>query len=233
MKRIAIHQPLLFPWLGLLHKWASADLFVIHDDCQFKYKEWQNRFAVLCEGRRKVLTASFKKGDKWKPINEVMLRPTAELARKLGHWYRNAPYQFELRQFVSLLDSDEERPLVAVAWRSMQLLAGMLLVTTPVTWVGSLGLTSGLLRNDKVLAICEAAGATHYLSGTGAKKYNDQSMYDTARIELEYQQFERKPYPQYGAGSFVPGLSAVDAILNIGPEKTARLIHSQVPNGIQ
>ena len=233
MKRVAIHQPLLFPWLGLFHKWASADLLVIHEDCQFKYKEWQNRFAVLCDGKRQILTASFLKGDKWKPINEVTLRGTADLAHKLRSYYRTTLHQYELDAICEVLESGDERPLLGVALQSMILIAAFLKVSVPTVTVGDMSLEPGLLRNDKVIAICQATGTTNYLSGTGARKYNDDQRYKDLGIELEYQRFECQPYHQRAVDEFVPGLSAVDAILHIGSEAASRLVHEQVPNGVR
>ncbi len=40
---LAAHQPQYLPWLGYLHKIASADVFLTLDDVQYKKNEWQNR----------------------------------------------------------------------------------------------------------------------------------------------------------------------------------------------
>ena len=40
---LAAHQPQYLPWLGYLHKIASADVFLILDDVQYKKNKWQNR----------------------------------------------------------------------------------------------------------------------------------------------------------------------------------------------
>src|SRR5918912_1436497 len=48
--RVAIHQPHYLPWLGLLHRMAAADLFVLLDHVQFERGNYQNRTQVRING---------------------------------------------------------------------------------------------------------------------------------------------------------------------------------------
>ena len=71
-----------------------------------------------------------------------------------------------------------------------------------------------------VLNLCLELGATQYLSGVGAKSYLDEAAFREAGVEIIY----RAPalpasYPQLHAGKgFMNDLSAIDTILNCGPE---------------
>jgi hypothetical protein len=78
--------------------------------------------------------------------------------------------------------------------------------------------------------ICKKLGADTYLSGVGARAYQDDSLFRHAGIEVVYQKFTVRPYPQLH-GDFIPNLSALDYLLNctvgdepvFGPDKTAVL----------
>jgi hypothetical protein len=43
-------------------------------------------------------------------------------------------------------------------------------------------------------------------------------------VELQYQNFTPPPYPQIGTKEFVPGLSVLDALFNLGFDGTAALL---------
>ena len=48
----------------------------------------------------------------------------------------------------------------------------------------------------------------------------DIAVFDSAEIRVEFQQFECPRYPQHWSGAdgqFVPGLSALDLLVNCGP----------------
>ena len=63
-----------------------------------------------------------------------------------------------------------------------------------------------------------------YLSGAGGKKYQDETLFQDAGIDIRYSEFIGKPYAQNGA-EFVAGLSILDSIFNIGVEETRNAIH--------
>jgi len=44
----------------------------------------------------------------------------------------------------------------------------------------------------------------------------DDAQYSEAGIDLIYQNFQHPVYPQIGTHNFVPGLSIIDALMNIG-----------------
>nr|WP_233710768.1 WbqC family protein [Natronococcus pandeyae] len=72
---------------------------------------------------------------------------------------------------------------------------------------------------------CEELGADRYLSGDGARSYNDRSQFEAAGVSLEYQSFDHPRYEQRFDG-FVPNLSVVDALMNVGPDGTFDLLRS-------
>jgi len=62
-------------------------------------------------------------------------------------------------------------------------------------------------------------GAETYVSGAGAKAYNDPQIFNNANVNLQYSAFEHPVYRQE-FGEFIPGLSILDVLFNEGLEKT-------------
>ena len=84
----------------------------------------------------------------------------------------------------------------------------------PILVASKLGLTA-TEKNERLVEICERVGATTYLSGRGARSYNDESLFRSHGISLEYSRFNAVTYPQLH-GDFVPNLSMLDALFACG-----------------
>jgi hypothetical protein len=78
--------------------------------------------------------------------------------------------------------------------------------------------------NDLLIEILKKVGATKYVCGDGASGYQDELSFKQNIINLEYNNFRSKPYPQKSSPNFIPGLSIIDALMNVGAEGTKQLI---------
>jgi hypothetical protein len=70
-------------------------------------------------------------------------------------------------------------------------------------------------RNERLLNLCRHFGATRYLSGDAAQSYLDVDAFDYAGIEVVWHKYRHPEYPQLH-GEFVPYLSALDLMFNVG-----------------
>jgi len=77
-------------------------------------------------------------------------------------------------------------------------------------------------RSERVLDLLHACNSTRYYCARGAFSYMyEDKIFPVPDIEVLFQDFQQQPYPQRGSPNvFVPYLSVLDALLNIGPEKT-------------
>ena len=71
-------------------------------------------------------------------------------------------------------------------------------------------------------------GADGYLSGSGGRKYQDESKFAAAGLALYYNDYVPVPYPQTAPG-FEPGLSVLDALFNVGWSGVADLVNEERP----
>jgi hypothetical protein len=87
---------------------------------------------------------------------------------------------------------------------------------------------SGLSRSPRALDVLRWCEADVYLSPRGSFGYmKSDGLFPVVGITALFQDFQPKPYTQAGfSGEFVPYLSVLDALLNVGPESTLQLIRS-------
>jgi len=79
-------------------------------------------------------------------------------------------------------------------------------------------------RSDHLLAICQAVGASDYLSPMGSHDYmEDDGVFAAAGFPVRFQGFVEVAYPQ-GRAPFVPYMAFVDALMNLGWSGLAQLI---------
>lgn len=65
---------------------------------------------------------------------------------------------------------------------------------------------------------------TTYLSAFGSFEYMKQDNYDYKKYPVLFQHYKPKPYKQIHSKEFIPYLSILDALFNIGAEATLQLI---------
>ena len=223
---IAIHQPNYLPWLGYFHKIARAERFIFLDRAQFAKGSYTNRVQIGRDGAARWLT---------QPIRQRLGQPIADVEFADPAWpgkhldalrgaYAGAPAFSEI--WPALNDIYALCPATDLAAANAHLivaLAGRLEIAT--AFVVESALETGDSRgDDRLIALIDAcaSGAT-YLSGEGGQKYQDPAKFAAAGIELVYTDFTHPIYDQCGA-PFVPGLSLVDVLFNLGWEQTSRLI---------
>jgi hypothetical protein len=87
----------------------------------------------------------------------------------------------------------------------------------PKVFVGdeALDLDPSLGATARLVEICKKVGADRYLSGPRASAYLDEGAFGEAGIEVEYMRYDYAPYAQQH-GPFVPQVSIVDVLMNLG-----------------
>lgn len=231
MKRtVVIHQPDFAPYLGFFHRFLHADLYIVLDHVQFvtnTSRSWTHRDKIKTPAGEKWLTLGVKKPPLGTPINEVALAPDngwvqANLAL-LHENYRKAGSFLEVMPLIEELYRNPPPLMRDFNLRWLERLVVLLDVRIP--FVLSSTLQPEGQKNELLIDLLTKVGATHYLSGTGARGYMEPEAFSRAGIDVVWQQFEHPVYPQQ-FGSFIPFLSIVDALFNCGFDGTRALLRS-------
>ncbi len=224
-KRIAIVQSNYIPWKGYFDLIRAADLFIVHDDIQYTKESWRNRNLIKTQNGLIWLTIPVESKAKFgQTIEETRIaRLPGKPSWARSHWarieqcYRAAPYFRTFGPLVkALLLSQAEEPMLSAS--NVAILRGlcsMIGINTPLVFSRDYGVEGR--RGDRVLALCKAAGATHYLSGPAAKFYIDIEMFRNEGVEVVFADYAGYPeYPQLH-GPFEHGVAILDLLFNMGP----------------
>jgi hypothetical protein len=227
---VGIHQPHLLPWLGYFNKVLRSDVFIWLHSVQYRKNYYQNRTRIKNINEQPLWLTLPVHASFGMLIDEVTIaepRWRDKIQKTVEQCYRKAPYFKNcwpplveaMAESSDQLHDANYRLFVAVL---MLLGAGSIRIEQ----AGSIGGDS----EDPTLRLvnlCRTVGATTYIAGKGGHNYLRTSEFESANIRVIWQEFDpaRTVYPQLGA-TFVPGLSVIDALFNLGGERTREVILS-------
>lgn len=220
MTTVVVLQPGYLPWLGFFDQIKRSDAFVYYDDVQFDKHGWRNRNRIKTPAGPLWLTVPVRNGGRHgQKILEVEIDNRMPWARKhvaaVAQNYARAPY---LKQYLPPLEA-----LLGRHWDSLVEL-DIAVVGLMCEWLGlrptvarssRLGIGGG--QSERLLEICRHFEADTYLSGDSAKDYLDLDLFESAGVRVNWQNYRHPGYRQLH-GDFMPYLSALDLVLNMGPE---------------
>lgn len=221
MKVVSIHQPQYMPWLPYFLKIERSDTFILLDSVDFQKNGLQNRNQIKTAAGAHWLTVPVLHAIGQR-IVDVQTDGRTDWRRK--HWQTIKQNYSKAEAFKQ--HCDELEHVYAQAWPSLNALNAHVF-TMLMRW---LGIERRVLRSSEmraegssstlVLNLCLEAGATRYLSGTGAKNYLDEAAFSAAGVELVYLPSQLpSEYPQAHASvGFINTLSALDILLCCGAD---------------
>lgn len=224
--KVAIHQPNYLPWIGFFDKLDQVDTFVILDTALYSKKGFINRNKIKTPQGDLTLSVPIKA--KNKSINEIVIDQNTNWQRR--HWkiiesnYQKSKFWDDFKDGFEQIYNQEWEKLSHLNIALIKHINRMLNIETPLLLESDFNRNFGS-GNTRNINIVKFIKGTVYLSGIGARKYNDESEFTAHGISLQYQQFIHPKYPQR-FGNFVPNLSIIDMIFNCGPE-TIEIIRNQ------
>jgi WbqC-like protein family len=216
-----ILQPSYIPWRGYFHQIYKADVFVFYDDVQYDHHGWRNRNRIKTPAGPKWLTIPLRStGANWKNrmIRDMQVSQDENWSRKhletLRHSYSKAPY---FSAYLSMLERWYATPALLLADFTIDTTIEVAreLGIEKTHFVRSSALACQGAKTERLLAILQKVGATHYISGPAAKGYLDVEMLCSAGIGVEWMVYEYPEYPQLFP-PFDPQISVLDLLFNVG-----------------
>lgn len=219
MKRLAILQSNYIPWKGYFDMINMVDEFVLYDDMQYTKRDWRNRNKIKTSNGLIWLTIPVEvKGKYYQKINETIVSEK-DWAKK--HWqsiicnYSKAKYFKEYKAiFEEFYLNCEETYLSQINYSLIKIINEILGIKTKISWSSDYELIDG--QTEKLLGICQQAGADVYLSGPAAKDYFDIELANKENIKVEWMDYSG--YNEYNQlyPPFEHGVSIIDLIFNEG-----------------
>lgn len=219
-KRVAIVQSSYIPWKGYFDLIRASDEFVLLDDVQFTARDWRSRNVIKTKDGLLWLTIPIRtKSRRAQSIREAEIADPRWAAR---HWqtirasYARTPFFREYcDRFEPLYRDPGSDHLSTVNHAFIAAVCDAIGIRTKIAW--SFDYEPGKGRNERLIDICRAAGATEYLSGPAARGYIDAAAFADAGISVRFVDYSGYPeYPQ-PYPPFAHQVSALDLLFCTGP----------------
>jgi WbqC-like protein family len=222
---LVVLQPGYLPWLGYFDLLNKADVFVHYDDVQLDKHGWRNRNRVKGpKGAIWLTVPVLHSGRMGQSILDVEIDDRRDWRHKhlatVGQLYARAPFADtilpRLREIIErpwprLVDLD----LALIDW-----LAAEICISTPCYRASELDVSGE--RNQRLINLCHHFGATRYISGDAAQHYLDEARFAAAGIDVIWHNYAHPTYAQQH-GEFIPYLSVLDLLLNVGEDSLSVL----------
>lgn len=231
-KIVSIHQPNYLPWTGFFNKIASSDIFVIFDDVQFprgKKNNFANRNRIKTNGGAKWLTIPILEKNEFKNTNEIFINN--KIAWKEQHWnmidsnYHKTEFFSEVSQSFQDVYNIEWEKLIDLNVHIIKKILEFLDINTEIKFASEF--TTHESGTERIIELIKINNGTQYLTGTGpgSSRYvkGFENEFSNNGIEIIEHAYEIVEYNQL-FGNFIPGLSIIDMLFNLGLEKTSKIV---------
>lgn len=227
---MAAHQPNFIPYLGFFDKMVRVNelgdepgIFVIRDDCQYVDNDFHSRNRIRINEGFKWIHVPVDKS--MIPIREINIKPDGKEGNVPWREYHMRIIEANYKKteffgkFFPGLEEAYYNPSNSLGEFNMFLigyLSDCFGVDTEVIYFSEVPGNISKEDPSQVLAdIAKSLDADVYLSGDGGRNYIDRSCFENSGIELAFQDYRHPEYHQRFPG-FVPNMSSIDALFNVG-----------------
>lgn len=224
--RVAIMQPYFLPYIGYFQLIAAADLFIVYDNIKYTKKGWINRNRILLNDTDSIFSLPLKKDSDALDVVQRELAADFDPGKLLNQFcgaYSRAPYFAQTFPLLERVMQCGERNLFRFIHHSIISVCRHLGLATEFRISSSIAIDHGLKGQDKVLALCEAVGASTYVNAIGGMELYSRATFGGRGIELKFLQSKSFEYLQFG-NAFVPWLSIVDVMMFNSPERIVEVL---------
>ena len=216
-----VHQPPFLPWLGIVESMFVCETFIVYDDVQFEDGGYQNRNRIKTSSGAEWITVPVRKRF-GQLISEVEIADTyspAKIRRSLELNYSRAPYYRDLSSEIGDVLVPNGRKLVDLNMQLLNYVKDKLQAGCEFRRSSEITI-SYTDRAERLLNLCRAVDAAWLYSGSGTRAYADEANYERNGVRIIWHDYQDRHmnYPQlYPRLGFIPCLSFVDPLFNIGP----------------
>ena len=232
--KITGHQPNYLPYPGFFHKIIHSEAYILVDTTQFVKRGsfgWIHRNRIRtssAEGWNWLTVPVMTKGKYFQSIKETRINNALPWARKHLHsleWnYSKSPYFEKYRPYFEDVFARPWENLCELSEEFIRFILRELEIDVPIHKTSELGTESR--ATELIIDFCKKLGADAYVSGIHGRDYLETDLFEKNGVRLIIQEFAPVPYPQQFE-PFIPNLSIIDMLLNIGPDETRKMLEAE------
>ena len=227
---LTAHQPAYLPWLGFFHKIAIADKFIFFDDVKYDAEDWINRNQIKTRKGPLMLTVTvFASGDYKNNIASIKIKNSLPWRRK--HWmtiqleYGSSSYFKMYADFFYDLYSREWECLADFNLHMLEWFLKTLGISVVIQRANECSFSGK--KSDLILDMSRKNNATAFIFGEQGIGYADKEKFRQCGV-IPYFRLYKHPQYQQLHGDFIPNLSIIDLIFNMGPNSLEILMANNI-----
>lgn len=213
--KVGIMQPYFFPYAGYFQLIQATDVFVVYDNIEYTKKGWINRNRISGRQGDKTITLPIAAASDTLMIRDREIATAFQvnkLLNKLRETYRKAPHFESAFNLVTDIISQGQKNLFEYLFTQLTEICAFLELDAELKVSSSIDADHALKKEERVLSICSALGATRYINAIGGVELYSEQRFEEAGIELRFLRSNIKPYAQFSP-EFVPHLSIIDLLM--------------------
>lgn len=225
MKKVAIMQPYLFPYIGYFQLMNAVDEYVIYDNVQYIKNGWINRNNILVSNDKSLFTIILSSTSPNKLINEIeVIDNFKKFQKTVGMVYSKAPHKKNVLGLIERICSYPDKNLANFIGNSFKEINSYLNIDTKLIFSSKLNKNNSLKGEDKVIAICKQLHAGVYINAIGGRELYLEERFKQEGLELKFLKSGNIQYEQFRK-DFVPNLSIIDVMMFNTAEQIKKMLN--------
>ncbi len=221
--RVGIHQPNYLPWIGYFLKARLCNAFILHDNVQLNRRSYTRRCYL---DKETLLTIPLRKQSREVLIKDVLISHNYWIDKHLKtieHLYSKFPlFNARFERLVEIMQSlRTEEQLSAFNATLLGWMFGEFKVSAKISFSSELLQEHSGNTDSYHIALINKVGGTSYVSGLGAKSYQDDSIYNQHSIQLSYLESEKLLKEKFGEAT---KLSALHLMMQYSSEEITMIL---------
>jgi len=194
-------------------------VFVIQDDVKFVNRT-TNRNKIISSSEYTWINVPIKKGHKSLPIMDVKINneiPWGKInLKKICAGYNKAKFFHLYKDYFENLYKKEWNNIFDLNFETIKQVLRWLDIKVEIVVESELRVSGQ--PTERLVKVCKKLGADTYISGIGGKRYLNEKLFEKNKIIIKYQNYNPIRYLQHMSKSFIPNLSIIDLLANVGSE---------------
>ena len=223
-------QPTFLPWLGYFELIYKSDVFIFLDDFQFSVQSYHQRNRLFVnKGQVDWYTVPVRKSSSFQmPLNKTQINEdTPWRAKLLKRIQQNYGKTKHFNAYEETIKNWLLSPAQNLAEQNITFIKMMCnILGFKTTFRQSSEYPSQGQRSERVVELLKWCNSHCYHCARGSFDYMFQDkVFPVSSIVTLFQDHHPKQYKQIGSpGKFIPFLSILDALFNVGPAETSHLV---------
>lgn len=232
MTKVAMMQPTFLPWQGFFELILNSDKFIFLDDFQFCPRSHHTRNKLfVAKNNVDFYSVNIKKHKNQDiRLNQVELSEDNkwknDILKRINFVYAKSKFYQNYYPLVEKWLLTDFKYLSDMNIAGIKMFCDILCIKKDFVYSSDYTkeTNSASVRTQRIIDLIKWANADEYMCAFGSFDYMKEDGYDYNRYPVVFQNYIPKPYSQIHSKEFVPYLSVLDALFNIGGEKTLEWI---------